>query len=321
MICNNLEEYYEAFFSKINYIQYKNEHFNLYINPSKSEEYIIHAKIFDWYELFVGDFTIYEDIMIDYDIGETYLHLEMFLGQEDNSNQNSYSSFLLYGKDRKGRQKWQKNSHYHSTDIIIKKPFFEKKLVDYDYTFNELDYYGLNKLFKPLPVQVLHILQEISTTISHKKVSRLYLDAQIMNIIYFLIPKDNISAVQSKTIPLEMKNGKRVILSATDHEIIQQIHNEITLNCGNYLTIKQLADKYYIGVQKLTYGFKYLYHMSIHDYISLVKINLANSMLVAENAKISVIAKTLGFANSNSFIYFYKSKMKITPKQFQIKSR
>ena len=60
-------------------------------------------------------------------------------------------------------------------------------------------------------------------------------------------------------------------------EIIQQIHNDLTVNYQHPPTIKELAKIHYISEQKLTAGFKYLYHCSIHDYISNLRLDVTNT--------------------------------------------
>lgn len=328
MICRNLTEYYNIFFNKLAFQYYQYDNFSLYINPQQPEEFIIHVHIADMYELFVGDFTAPYDIEISFEISETYLQLGMLLTgeieydlKESHNNHLEPSSFYLNGSKRSGLQVWKKNQHYHSTDIIIKKDFFEKKLSAYGYSYTTLEKIEKNKIFRPLPSKLLQLMQEISDTLRNKAISQLYLDAQLMKIVYFLLPQNNILYPQSKTITIKLKCGRNILLNNDDQEIIQQIHNDLTVNYQHPPTIKELAKIHYISEQKLTAGFKYLYHCSIHDYISNLRLNIANSMLLSEQSTIIQIAKTLGFSNANSFIYFYRKKTGITPKQFQLTQR
>ena len=64
-----------------------------------------------------------------------------------------------------------------------------------------------------------------------------------------------------------------------------------------------------------------IFNGSTRDYISNLRLNMANSMLLSEQSTIIQIAKTLGFSNANSFIYFYRKKTGITPNQFQLTQR
>lgn len=328
MVCKNLFDYYKTFFNKLGFQQYKYNNFSLYINSKQPEEFIIHVSIDEMYELFVGDFTAPDNIEIPFDINEKYLQLEVLLtGEIEYDLKESYnnhlepSSFYLYGSNRSGLQIWKKNQHYHSTDIIIKKDFFEQKLSEYNYSYDSLKQIEINKIFQPLPSKILQLMQEISDTLRNKTISQLYLDAQLMKIIYFLIPQEKILPPQSKTITVKLKCGRNILLRKDDQEIIQQIRNYLTLHYQHPPTIKELAEINFISEQKLTAGFKYLYHCSIHDYISTLRLNMANSMLLSEQSSIVEIAKVLGFSSSNSFIYFYRQKTGITPKQFQLRMR
>ena len=147
------------------------------------------------YELFVGDFTAPYDIEISFEISETYLQLGMLLTgeieydlKESHNNHLEPSSFYLNGSKRSGLQVWKKNQHYHSTDIIIKKDF-SKKLSAYGYSYTTLEKIEKNKIFRPLPSKLLQLMQEISDTLRNKAISQLYLDAQLMKIVYFLLPQ------------------------------------------------------------------------------------------------------------------------------------
>ena len=73
-------------------------------------------------------------------------------------------------------------------------------------------------------------MQEISDTLRNKAISQLYLDAQLMKIVYFLLPQNNILYPQSKTITIKLKCGRNILLNNDDQEIIQQIHNDLTVN-------------------------------------------------------------------------------------------
>lgn len=328
MVCKSLIDYYKTFFNKIGFQQYKYNNFSLYINSKQPEEFIIHVRIDEMYELFVGDFTAPYNIEIPFDINEKYLQLGVLLtGEIEYDLKESYnnhlepSSFYLYGLNRSGLQIWKKNQHYHSTDIIIKKDFFEQKLSEYNYSYDSLKKIEINKIFQPLPSKILQLMQEISDTLRNKTISQLFLDAQLMKIIYFLLPQNNILYPQSKTITIKLKCGRNILLNNDDQEIIQQIHNDLTVNYQHPPTIKELAKIHYISEQKLTAGFKYLYHCSIHDYISNLRLNMANSMLLSEQFTIIQISRALGFSNANSFIHFYRKKTGITPKQFQLMMR
>lgn len=246
MICRNLTEYYNIFFNKLAFQYYQYDNFSLYINPQQPEEFIIHVHIADMYELFVGDFTAPYDIEISFEISETYLQLGMLLTgeieydlKESHNNHLEPSSFYLNGSKRSGLQVWKKNQHYHSTDIIIKKDFFEKKLSAYGYSYTTLEKIEKNKIFRPLPSKLLQLMQEISDTLRNKAISQLYLDAQLMKIVYFLLPQNNILYPQSKTITIKLKCGRNILLNNDDQEIIQQIHNDLTVNYQHPPTIKE----------------------------------------------------------------------------------
>lgn len=223
MICRNLTEYYNIFFNKLAFQYYQYDNFSLYINPQQPEEFIIHVHIADMYELFVGDFTAPYDIEISFEISETYLQLGMLLTgeieydlKESHNNHLEPSSFYLNGSKRSGLQVWKKNQHYHSTDIIIKKDFFEKKLSAYGYSYTTLEKIEKNKIFRPLPSKLLQLMQEISDTLRNKAISQLYLDAQLMKIVYFLLPQNNILYPQSKTITIKLKCGRNILLNNDD---------------------------------------------------------------------------------------------------------
>lgn len=148
--------------------------------------------------------------------------------KESHNNHLEPSSFYLNGSKRSGLQVWKKSTlsfyrYNHKKD-------FSKKIIGiwiFLYNTRKIE---KNKIFRPLPSKLLQLMQEISDTLRNKAISQLYLDAQLMKIVYFLLPQNNILYPQSKTITIKLKCGRNILLNNDDQEIIQQIHNDLTVN-------------------------------------------------------------------------------------------
>ena len=82
--------------------------------------------------------------------------------------------------------KFRKKSTLSFYGYNHKKRFFEI-IGALDIPISTLEKIEKNKIFRPLPSKLLQLMQEISDTLRNKAISQLYLDAQLMKIVYFNI--------------------------------------------------------------------------------------------------------------------------------------
>lgn len=61
--------------------------------------------------------------------------------------------------------------------------------------------------------------------------------------------------------------------------------------------------------------------MSIHDYVSQTRMNLAKEMLVNTNLKIYEVAENCGYENTTYFIKIFRISTGITPQDYRLKGK
>lgn len=112
--------------------------------------------------------------------------------------------------------------------------------------------------------------------------------------------------------------------SATDrHETHEQTYitdvvKYINLHLSESLRLETIAAEFFVSKSKLTYDFKAYCNMSIHEYITIERIEKSKKLLES-GYRISAVAEELGFSSASYFIKVFTSVTGITPLQWQFK--
>ncbi len=98
--------------------------------------------------------------------------------------------------------------------------------------------------------------------------------------------------------------------------VIQNIIQEIE-NCysGN-ITLKSLADKYYISDSRLSVQLKEQLGMSFPNYLASLRIQKAKELMEDENLSLEAVAKMVGFKDYFYFNKVFKKMEGISPSKF-----
>lgn len=101
--------------------------------------------------------------------------------------------------------------------------------------------------------------------------------------------------------------------------VIQNIIQEIE-NCysGN-ITLKSLADKYYISDSRLSVQLKEQLGMSFPNYLASLRIQKAKELMEDENLSLEAVAKMVGFKDYFYFNKVFKKMEGISPSKFRKK--
>ncbi len=98
---------------------------------------------------------------------------------------------------------------------------------------------------------------------------------------------------------------------------ILKILDFLTSNCQKPLTLKQIADEFFISKTTLIYNFNKHVGRSPMDYLLSVRINKAKQMLVASKKSIGEISEECGFSSANYFGLIFKKREKVSPMQYR----
>ncbi len=76
------------------------------------------------------------------------------------------------------------------------------------------------------------------------------------------------------------------------------------------------VDQFFISPSKLTADFRAATSISLHEYISAIRVTRAK-MWLSENYPIEIIAQRCGFTHESSFIRMFKSVTGMTPGEYR----
>lgn len=99
-------------------------------------------------------------------------------------------------------------------------------------------------------------------------------------------------------------DGEREMEKEDRSSMIRQIIQEIEENCCGNITLKALAEKYYISDSRLSVQLKEQLGMSFPNYLASVRIRKAREFMEDETLSLETIAKRVGFKD-----YFYFNKV------------
>ena len=120
------------------------------------------------------------------------------------------------------------------------------------------------------------------------------------------------------------KNGKvskkvngALLLKPYDLQQVVKVHNLLTQDPPSTLTIEMLALAVGINRNKLHYGFKQLYGVTIHAFRVRQNMEKAKYLLTSTQHPIKTITRLIGYKSSSDFGYAFKQQFGLTPSAFR----
>lgn len=155
--------------------------------------------------------------------------------------------------------------------------------------------------------ELQYVIGEFYNAVSMKEndADFLKLKSIIYNILYILI----------KNFSVERKSINIITDKYIDR--LSAIAKYIDDNYARELTISNLADEFHLSVGYLSRFFKKYTDLSIHDYITLVRLNYAHELLLNSSSSIEYVAQQTGFPNDKAFTTAFKRVYKDTPYRYR----
>ncbi len=119
----------------------------------------------------------------------------------------------------------------------------------------------------------------------------------------------------------EMGRNKTVRTVTSNESYIYDVVMYIVKNLDKNLTTPELAANFFVSRDKLNRDFKQYTQMTIRDFVTQSRMNLAKSKLVDTKYTVSEISRMCGFENEIYFYSFFKKNMGITPRQYAAKMK
>ncbi|MGN0399258.1 MAG: helix-turn-helix domain-containing protein [Blautia sp.] len=103
----------------------------------------------------------------------------------------------------------------------------------------------------------------------------------------------------------------------TQNELISEVHDYIQKQYDRHITIDDLCAQFFCSRSSLTRKFKETYGISIHDYISKVRLENSCHLLRSTSLSVGEIAFRCGYNDQNYFTRAFCKSMKMTPREYR----
>ena len=119
----------------------------------------------------------------------------------------------------------------------------------------------------------------------------------------------------------DMRKNEGVKTVTSDKSYIHDVVMYIVKNLDKNLTTPEIAATFFVSRDKLNRDFKQYTQMTIRDFVTESRMNLAKSKLVDTKYTVSEISAMCGFENEIYFYSFFKKNVGMTPRQYAAKMK
>lgn len=330
-IHKNMDDYHAGFFKQLQFEQKNMGFYSIYSHPQKPDlGKIYYFEKEGYYKLFISNYTPARTFSLKFSIEERYFQMSNLLkgeGEYQLLGQLLFklcpTSFLLTGTGRKGSQTWKGGQHYHAAEIVIRERYFKEYLAKayspYCIRFEDLPPDLLQNSLSPI---LLQLLQNLEYNANLGTLTPMLIEGKVLEIISELtktysqkiIPK---TFSEPSQLIITLPSGKNILLSESDQKALHEAHNILTLEVCTPPTIKELAGRVYLNTQKLKAGFSHLYHMSIHQYVTSLRMSIACNLLSEASLSVADVSKQVGYHNCSKFIAMFQRYYGMTPLKYR----
>ena len=110
---------------------------------------------------------------------------------------------------------------------------------------------------------------------------------------------------------------REVDLQASPEQIIRHVHDELTANLSERVTIEELSKKYLMNTTTLKRAFKQVYGETIAAHMKKHRMEAAASMLVKTQKEIAAIAQAVGYESQSRFTAAFKETYGQLPTEYR----
>ncbi|MEO0674722.1 MAG: AraC family transcriptional regulator, partial [Pseudomonadota bacterium] len=122
-------------------------------------------------------------------------------------------------------------------------------------------------------------------------------------------------AIHHLTQPLDEYQPVR--LTTSDRGVIEKARDLLVKDYAQAPSVSQLSKSLGVNKNKLFYGFKMLFGLTISEFIQEQRLNEGKRLLQQSELPISEIANQVGFKHQSNFATAMKKHFGMTPRQFR----
>lgn len=110
-------------------------------------------------------------------------------------------------------------------------------------------------------------------------------------------------------------------LNLSDKNLAHEVKKHINQNFSSKVTIEFLCKQFFCSKSTLMNSFKKCYHQTVMEYLTQVRLDHAQSMLINTQKTIRVIAQECGFPDQNYFSKVFLKSSGISPSSYRQQAR
>ncbi len=103
-------------------------------------------------------------------------------------------------------------------------------------------------------------------------------------------------------------------------DLIEEVRRYLENNWVDPPTVEELAKQFYLNKNKLQEGFKKIYHKTVYEVITDLRLTHAMELLLATNDSVEEIAKAVGYRSRANFYRNFKRNYGITPAEVRVQA-
>ena len=263
------------------------------------------------YNIKIHDFWFNEDTILNMNIPKclSVTYYESISGEElipyRKMNCNVVKSF--FGGEEPYRALIHRNVPIRSIGIEYRPEFFEKVLSDY---FKDR-YKGAYEAFKSIDEttdfpEMKKLLKDLKAYSGDKMATSLYFDAKAMEALSLVFMHHQKINAESKAEIME-----------ADRKMLDSLSYYINDHFADNLTIESLARIACMGTTKLKKSFKSYFGCTVADYITKVRIDHAEHLLLYTELSIGEVAKAVGYTVSGHFAGVFQNIKGLLPSEYR----
>lgn len=274
------------------------------------------------------DYTMPQTFTLSFDgpgrflrYGQIHQGISNFFTHEEGHMHLTPTSFITYENQISGRQTWQQGDRYHGMELLVFSTYLEEILGPNHPELLALLTLKPNHIYRYLPLEIVDVLRDLQKASVKKQLTPLYLSAKVHESLALLERELNTTSSPFKSHPfidnVKGPGGRVIRLSGSDVAAVYKARKLIEAHIKEPLTIRALSKSVYLNEQKLTAGFRHIYHMTIGHYIKEYRLTVAANLLTTTELSIEEIATMTGYSHPSNFAKAYRKKYLTTPLHYR----
>ncbi len=113
----------------------------------------------------------------------------------------------------------------------------------------------------------------------------------------------------------EFEEVRPARLSSRDKSVLRQVRDTLVSDLADPPSVEQMVERFGSNRNKLRFGFKALYGMTISEYLYRERMARAFSLLTATGLSVTEVAATVGYGHASNFTTAFKREFGRTPRE------